>query len=145
MQVLIVDDDKTFCQLLVEILESKGHDVDWTDQPVDGYKMSQCKRYDLFVFDVRMPLLLGTDLAAALKENSPDKKIILISAFADSELQETAENIGVPLLSKPFTTESFLKSIAKATGQSSNLTEQSGGSERFTVTSANKSRPPDVR
>jgi DNA-binding NtrC family response regulator len=145
MQVLIVDDDKTFCQLLMEILESKGHDVDWTDRPLEGYKMSQCKRYDLFVFDVRMPFLLGTDLAAVLKEKSPDKKIILISAFADSDLQETAENIGVPLLSKPFTTESFLNSIAKATAQSSNLTEQSDGPKSFTTKSANKSHPPEIR
>jgi DNA-binding response OmpR family regulator len=145
MQVLIVDDDKTFCQLLVEILEGKGHDVDWTDQAAVGSRMSQCKRYDLFVFDVRMPILLGTDLAAALKEKSQDSQIILISAFADAALQETAENIGVPLLSKPFTTESFLNSIAKATGQSSHLPEQGDRPKHFTAASVSKSRPPEIR
>jgi len=30
MRILIVDDDKTFCQLLTEVLKEKGHDVDWT-------------------------------------------------------------------------------------------------------------------
>ncbi len=32
MRILIVDDDKTFCQFLVEVLEANGHDVDW-DEP----------------------------------------------------------------------------------------------------------------
>jgi DNA-binding response OmpR family regulator len=115
MRILIVDDDKTFCQLLAEILEDKGHQVDWTSHGLEGYKMSQRQFYNLLVFDVRMPFLMGTELAEGLRAQSPGTKIILISAFADEALRSTAKTMGVPLLSKPFTTENFLQLVAETT------------------------------
>ncbi len=117
MRILIVDDDKIFCCLLAEVLESQGYRVEWTTRALEGYKMSQRTHYDLLIFDVRMPFLLGTELAEGLKQQSPASKIILISAFADEALQKTAESLGVPLLSKPFTTDRLLGLIAKE-GQS---------------------------
>jgi DNA-binding NtrC family response regulator len=116
MKILIVDDDKTFCQFLTEILEENGHDVDSTIHGLEGYTMSQRKFYDFFIFDVCMPLLMGTELAEGLKEQSPAMKIILISAFADDALQNTAKRIGVPILSKPFTAEKFLELVTKTAG-----------------------------
>jgi len=113
MRILIVDDDKTFCQLLTELLEDKGHEVEWTSHGFDGYKMSQRKYYDLFIFDVRMPVVLGTELAEGLKEQSPGTKIILVSAFADAPLRSAARSLGIPLLSKPFTTETFLDLVER--------------------------------
>jgi DNA-binding NtrC family response regulator len=118
MKILIVDDDKTLCQLLTEVLENKGHNVESTNRGIEGYKMAERKFYDLFIFDVRMPFLMGTELAAGLKEQSPATKIILISAFADETIQNTAKRIGVPLLSKPFTTERFLELVTKTARQS---------------------------
>jgi len=113
MRILIVDDDKTFCQLLTELLEDKGHEVEWTSHGLEGYKMSQRKYYDLFIFDVRMPVVLGTELAEGLKEQSPGTKIILVSAFADEPLRSAARSLGIPLLSKPFTTETFLDLVER--------------------------------
>ncbi|HMA80815.1 MAG TPA: response regulator [Candidatus Binatia bacterium] len=115
MRILIVDDDKTFCQFLVEVLEAHGHDVDWTSHALRAFKLSQRSYYDLFVFDVRMPVILGTELAEGLKEQCPGAKIILISAFADKSLNKAANKLGTPLLSKPFTTEELLDLVAKTT------------------------------
>ena len=113
MKILIVDDDKTFCEFLSEILKENGHDVDSTSHGLEGYKMSQRKFYDLHIFDVRMPFLTGTELAEGLKEQSAATKIILISAFADDTLQNTAKRIGVPILSKPFTADKLLELVTK--------------------------------
>ena len=73
--------------------------------------MSRRQPYDLFLFDVRMPLFLGTELAEGLKRDRPGTKIILISAFADDSLRKISQKIGVPLLSKPFTAESLLETV----------------------------------
>jgi DNA-binding NtrC family response regulator len=113
MRALVVDDDKTFCQFLAEVLESKGHKVDWTSHAMEAFKLSQRAYYELFVFDVRMPVILGTELAEGLKEQFPGAKIILISAFADNSLNDAAKKLGLPILSKPFTTEAFLALVAK--------------------------------
>lgn len=111
MRVLIVDDDDSFCRLVAEILERKGAVVSWTTDGLEAYEMSSQQRYDFFIFDVRMPLFLGTELAEGLKKNRPEAKIILISAFADDSLRKICQKLGVALLSKPFTAESLLETM----------------------------------
>lgn len=117
MQVLVVDDDEVSCQLLSEILGGKGYEVQWTTSSLTGYEMSLRRPYDLFILDVRMPLLLGTEFAESLKRESPAAKIVLISAFADEALLKTAQSLGISLLSKPFTADRLLEVIAKTLDQ----------------------------
>jgi len=109
MRVLIVDDDEVFCQLLVKILRTDGMEAEWTSDGLTAYEKALQQPYDLCILDVRMPLVLGTELAEGLKKERPDAKVILISSFADETLQQTATRLGVPLLSKPFTLERLLQ------------------------------------
>ena len=64
-----------------------------------------------------MPGLLGSEIAEALKQKKPRAKIILISAFADESLRETASKMGAPLISKPFSAHDLLQVIDKASRQ----------------------------
>ncbi len=117
MRALIVDDDETSCQLLVKVLKRKGMEAEWTTDSLAGYNLSRHHHYDLFILDVRMPLLLGTELAEGLKKENPNAKIILISAFADEALQKTAQSLGVSLLSKPFTLDRLLEATSEILGR----------------------------
>jgi len=112
MRVLVIDDDEISCRFLAELLVGAGLEAAWTTSGLEGYEMSRQEIYDAFVIDVRMPLVLGTELADALKENDPAAKIILISAFADGRLLELASHLGVTLLSKPFDSGSLLAALA---------------------------------
>ena len=59
VRVLIVEDEETFCQFLAEILESKGMQVVWTTDALEGLKKSESYTcYDLFILDVRMQCCL---------------------------------------------------------------------------------------
>ena len=115
MRALIIEDDKTFCEFLAEILESRGFQVVWTTDALDGYKKSQSyPYYDLFILDVRMPMLLGTEIALTLKQKNPTAKVILISAFADESLREIASKLDTPLISKPFSADDLFQVIETA-------------------------------
>jgi len=114
VRVLIVDDDETTCQLLAEILDQEGMEAVWTVDSISGQDMALHRAYDLYIFDVVMPSLPGTELATRLKAHSPSASIILISAFADAALRQTATGLGVTLLSKPFTPEQLLAVIPQA-------------------------------
>jgi DNA-binding response OmpR family regulator len=116
VRVLIVDDDETTCQLLAEVLKRAGIEAVWTADSLTGYQMSLRRHYDLFIFDVRMPSLSGPELAARLKKNDPTARIILISAFADDALRETARSLGVFLLAKPFGPDRLLEAVAQVFG-----------------------------
>ena len=126
MRVLIIDDDRTFCELLAETLEEKGIEVEWTTDGFGGYEMSLNQPYDLFILDQRMPLVLGSELAEYLREDNPEAKIILTSAFADETLGDIAKRIDSPLLSKPFRANRLLELIKRLLSGSSrrrNLTK----------------------
>ena len=114
MHVLVIDDDEIFCRLLVEILESKGIDTTATTDGLAGYELLIRNRFDLFIIDVRMPLILGTELAEAIKETNAQARIILASAFADSKLADFAAEKGIFLLSKPFNLERLFETLEQA-------------------------------
>ena len=118
MRVLVVEDDETSCAFLMQILEIQGHEVVCATDSLDGYQKAWSYSYELVILDVRMPGLLGTEIAAALKQKNPSPKIILISAFADASLREAASNLGTPVLSKPFSPDDLFQTIDKT------LTEQ---------------------
>ena len=113
MRVLIIDDDAIFCEFLAETLQEKGMDVEWTTDGFGGYEMSLDQPYDLFILDQRMPLVLGSELAEYLREDNPEAKIILTSAFADETLSDIAKKIDSPLLSKPFAADRLLELIKR--------------------------------
>jgi DNA-binding NtrC family response regulator len=118
MRILVIDDDEIFCRMLVEIIESWGVTARWTTDGFAGYELMTQEQYDLCIIDVRMPLILGTDVVDAIKEDRPDTKIILASAFADSALYDYAKQQGIFLLSKPFTANGLLDVIERALGES---------------------------
>jgi CheY-like chemotaxis protein len=94
MRVLVVDDNEIFCRLLAEILRDEGMDATWTTDVVAAYdEMSTDPGYDLFILDVRMPLILGTELAEAFRTTHPRAKIILVSAFADESLLKISQSM----------------------------------------------------
>jgi DNA-binding response OmpR family regulator len=117
MRTLIVDDDTTFCQLLAKVFTRKGLGAEWTTDSLAGYTSALQQPYDLFLLDVRMPVLLGTDFAEGLKQHQPGAKIILISAFADEALRQTAHSLGVALLSKAFTPDRLLEVASQVLGR----------------------------
>lgn len=116
MRALVVDDDTTSCQLLTKILRHEGLDTEWTTDSLAVYNLALHNQYDLYVLDVRMPGLLGTELVEGLQAEYPHAKILLISSFADAELRQTAADLGVAILSKPFTPEQFLSEVTNVLG-----------------------------
>jgi two-component system, cell cycle response regulator CpdR len=113
MRALIIDDDQTFCEFLTEVLADKGIEGVWTTDGIEAYAMCCGQPFDLVISDVRMPSLLGTELAARLKRDNPHVKIILISAFADDSTVDISTSLGIPLLSKPFVPDRLLQVIAQ--------------------------------
>jgi two-component system nitrogen regulation response regulator NtrX len=102
MRILVIDDDATFSRYLAEVLTHFGHVAEWVTDGFVGFERCLRGAYDLVICDVRMPLILGTELVAELRRDLPELPIVLISAFADDHLAAQAHERGAWLLSKPF-------------------------------------------
>ncbi|MCC6767273.1 MAG: response regulator [Deltaproteobacteria bacterium] len=102
MRILVIDDDATFSRYLAEVLTHLGHVAEWVTDGLVGFERCLGRTFDLVICDVRMPLILGTELASELRRDLPNLPVVLISAFADDQLTAQAHERGAWLLSKPF-------------------------------------------
>ncbi len=118
MRVLVIDDDEIFGRLLVEILDQIGIEATCRTDGFDAFDLLNREAYDLCIIDERMPLILGSDLAEAIKKIHPQIKIILASAFPDLALREYASRKGILLLAKPFTELQFFATVKTAVADS---------------------------
>ena len=71
MRVLVVDDDEIFCRFLAEVLEEVGMGALCITDGLAAYDLMKRDPYGICIIDVRMPLILGTELADAIKEDHP--------------------------------------------------------------------------
>jgi len=129
VRILIIDDDQTFCQYLAEVVGELGHAVEWVTDGLVGYERCLRRGYDLVICDVRMPLILGTELLAELRRDRPGQPVLLISAFADARLAADAARAGARLLSKPFdaaTLEEALREVAAEQSVDGGVAQQEG-------------------
>ena len=64
---------------------------------------------DLLVTDIVMPGMPGTHLAERFRESAPDLKVLLMSAFPESYLDEDErERLGMHFIEKPLDPRTFV-------------------------------------
>ena len=86
--VLVVDDDATVRQLLVELLNKQGHKVLNASNAADALLQIQSARQpiDLLITDIIMPGSNGRELARQVRQAGPHTKIIFMSGYTRSVL-----------------------------------------------------------
>ena len=113
--LLIVDDEQSYRQLLSLVFESEGHTLRTAINGREALKILETEAADLIVSDVRMPDMDGIALLRAAKELYPDIGMVLMTAFATVEAARDAFKLGVDdFIQKPFDVEE-LKAIIKRT------------------------------
>jgi len=113
---LIIDDDKAVGEVLSEILESDGYNVDLASSGEEGLALAQQKVYAVVITDLGMPGMSGRDVARAVNTLKPAIPIFLITGW-DVELQPAElTDWGVTgVITKPFTKTNVLAQIKRAT------------------------------
>jgi CheY-like chemotaxis protein len=108
VRVLVAEDDADMRALVASTLRIDGYDVDEALDGGDALMSITASRipghedYDLVLSDVRMPVMTGVELATRLKRMGYTRPVVLMSAFADEQLRETARKLGLGMLVKPF-------------------------------------------
>jgi CheY-like chemotaxis protein len=86
-RVLIVDDERTFADVVAELLVDEGYTVLRAYDGLSALRMlsSEESQPDVVLCDVMLPALSGDRLAAEVRRLFPDRRlpIVLVSASAD--------------------------------------------------------------
>ncbi|MBC8377774.1 MAG: sigma-54-dependent Fis family transcriptional regulator [Planctomycetes bacterium] len=93
-KILLADDENTFRETFLKVLQEEGFDVDAFDNGLDAIAAIKKTEYDIAVLDIDMP---GADGIRVLKEVvkvRPDTRVIMITAFGSVEMAVEAIKIG---------------------------------------------------
>jgi two-component system, response regulator PdtaR len=110
-RVVIADDESIIRLDLKEILEDDGYlVVGEAARGDDALVMIKGHEPDLALLDIKMPGLDGIEVASALKGSST--VVVLLTAFSQRTLIESARDAGVAYLVKPFRSSEILPKLA---------------------------------
>ena len=113
--ILIVDDEQSYRQLLTLVFEGDGHIIRTATNGREAIEMIKTDRADVVISDVRMPDMDGIELLSQLRGSFPDVGVVLMTAFASVETAREAFKLGADdFVQKPFDVEE-LKLIVKKT------------------------------
>jgi DNA-binding NtrC family response regulator len=114
-RVLVVEDDRVARELLVEILNRDGHEVDAVANGEAAIARAGAG-HDLVISDVKLgdgPS--GMEVLAAFQERAPQTPVILITAFGDvAGAMEAIQRGAYDYVSKPFNVEELALTVGRA-------------------------------
>jgi two-component system response regulator PilR (NtrC family) len=93
-RLLVVDDEKSLCQMLEIGFRKDGHLVETVSSGQAAKKKLESQVYDLIISDIRMPDLSGIELLKFFSESRNPAAFILITAHATMETAIEALNLG---------------------------------------------------
>jgi FixJ family two-component response regulator len=111
--IAVIDDDEPFRTALVESLCSLGFSVRGFGSSEDFIAAEHS--CDCIVTDIHMPGMSGLDLKQLLVARGCLTPVIMITARAESWLEDRAASIGaVGVLRKPFKSDTLISCLEKA-------------------------------
>lgn len=114
-RILVVEDDTSIRELLVELLESEGYSVTSAINGLEGLKLLESgEKPNLILMDLMMPVMDGYTFRSEQLNNLEWAKIptVVMSAEANAREKMKAYNI-TAFLSKPVELEIILDTVAK--------------------------------
>ncbi len=113
--VLLIDDEEQFLEILGDRLEARGLKVNTATSGEDALAMVDDKNFDAIVVDLAMPGIDGIETLKLLKEKNPDLEIIMLTGHATVEKGIAAMKLGAEdFLEKPVDLGVLLERISEA-------------------------------
>jgi DNA-binding NtrC family response regulator len=102
IDLLLVDDDAEFRELLVRRFKRRGYQVQDAGDAAEALALAERRQFAVAVVDMVMPGLSGLELLDKLKASQPDCEVILLTGQASIETAVQAMKLGAyDYLTKP--------------------------------------------
>lgn len=104
-RILIVEDEPAICEVCRRALVGEGFEVDIAVNGEVAREMLGRKDYDLYLIDVRTPVMNGKELYRYISERHPELKERVIFTTGDilgGDTKGFVGQTGRPFLPKPF-------------------------------------------
>ena len=110
--ILIVDDDGDFVNLLNEILTQSGYETKACTRAGDALQALQGGVFDLLILDQRMGDMSGSDFLAKMRQTDQKTPVMVVSGFLENSSAQQFVNLGVSgIFFKPLNIFALLKRV----------------------------------
>jgi DNA-binding NtrC family response regulator len=114
-KVLLVDDEVEFVKTLAERLRARGLQVEVATSGEEGIEKARKTTFHAVVLDFAMPGMDGIETLRALREQSPDTQVLLLTGQATIKAAVEATRLGaVDVLEKPTDVSTLVEKIREA-------------------------------
>lgn len=111
-KILLAEDDKNLGLLLREFLQAEGFEVSLAENGHIASEYIKTSTFDLYLFDVMMPIKDGFTLAKEMREKDKETPLIFITAKSLKTDKSIGYNIGADdYITKPFDEEELVWKI----------------------------------
>ena len=114
--VLLVEDEEKLREVIRRLLESEGFHVLEAPNGANALQIlndAAGQRVELVLTDLRMPVMDGRQLAAALARVRPDLPIVFMSGFTAQLMDLRLVSPHLTVLAKPFKNSDLLATIKR--------------------------------
>ena len=121
MIILVVDDNRQFCETLTEFLSFHGHRVQQAADGAEALQMlARCELPQLIFLDPEVPILDGWDFLGALRRQETWGGIPVVIISTLNSIAERAKEAGaVAVVRKPAHPQMLLRVIERFAGRAS--------------------------
>ncbi len=116
-RILVIDDDTQIREMLREILEREGYEIEDAENGKDALAIQQARPCDLIITDLIMPEQDGVETIMEFTQRDPAVKIIAISGggrIGPRDYLEMAEALGAKkTFYKPFKRQEILAAVSE--------------------------------
>ncbi len=114
-RILIIDDDRSLCEVLEAELQRREFDVTWVTSPHEAIALFERQDFGLAITDVNMAGMNGVELCSKLVGRREDLPVIVVTAFANMETAVAAIRAGAyDFVTKPFDMDDLALTIERA-------------------------------
>jgi two-component system alkaline phosphatase synthesis response regulator PhoP len=118
-KILIIDDEPTMRELLMETLEKledKGVEILVAEDGEEGLEIVRTEKPDLIILDVTMPGINGFEVCDIVKNKLGMKEVsvLMLTANKYGFNNQNYKDVGADIfMTKPFDPDSIIKEVAK--------------------------------
>jgi DNA-binding NtrC family response regulator len=114
-RILIVDDDRSMCEILEAELRGREFDVQWATTPPDALALFEREDFGLAITDVNMGPTSGVELCRQFVARREEMPVIVVTAFGSMETAVSAIRAGAyDFVTKPFDVDELVLTIERA-------------------------------
>ncbi len=117
--ILVVDDNVDLLETFALILKRRGFNVETADNGASAVNKFKKQKFDVTLMDIVMPEMNGVEAFRKIKEMQPEASIILMTAYSEEEIIQTAKDEGAHrVIHKPIRIDQLITLIEEtAAGQ----------------------------